>query len=318
MKKLLLGIIAMFALQFVKAQNVGIGTTDPKDILHLYKNDDIRGFVETSTSGYCGWRFKNSLHEYFAGINSGSNEYIIYDNTTNKMRIIVTAIGNVGINTIAPAASAQLDVSSTTKGFLPPRMDSAQRNAIDSPEEGLIVYNTTIKAFQVYNGTTWYSTVHYIGESYGGGIVFYVYDNGQHGLIAATTDQSAAIRWHNGTYRYTGSTGDGLNAGAMNTALIIATQIADVQTGNFAAKVCADYSVTVDGITYGDWYLPSINELNILFLQKAVVGGFSGLNYWSSTESDNNFAKYQNFANGGGQGNTFKVSLNLVRAVRAF
>ena len=47
---------------------------------------------------------------------------------------------NVGIGTTTPAASAELDVSSTNKGFLPPRMTSAQRSAISSPAEGLLVY----------------------------------------------------------------------------------------------------------------------------------------------------------------------------------
>ena len=50
----------------------------------------------------------------------------------------------VGIGTASPEASAQLDVNSTTKGFLPPRMDSTERNAIVSPVEGLTIYNTTI------------------------------------------------------------------------------------------------------------------------------------------------------------------------------
>ena len=54
----------------------------------------------------------------------------------------------------------------------------------------------------------------------------------------------------------------------MNTAIAIATQMADDESGNFAAKVCADYSVTVGGVTYGDWYLPSQYELNLLFLQR--------------------------------------------------
>lgn len=227
------------------------------------------------------------------------------------------AQAQVGIGTTTPAVTAQLDVSSTSKGFLPPRMDSTQRNAIVSPAAGLTIFNTTLNAVQVYNGTVWYSTAHYIGESYGGGIVFYVYDNGQHGLIAATADQSAGIQWYNGTYRYTGTTGDGLGAGAMNTAMIVATQIVDNQAEYFAATVCNDYSVTVDGVTYGDWYLPSKYELNLLYLKKAVVGGFANNFYWSSTEFNNVYAWYQSFVSG----NQFyfnKYYPTYVRAVRAF
>jgi uncharacterized protein (TIGR02145 family) len=69
----------------------------------------------------------------------------------------LAAHSQVGIGTATPAASAQLDVSSTTKGFLPPRMDSTQRNAIVSPAAGLIIYNTTISALQIYSGSTWYT-----------------------------------------------------------------------------------------------------------------------------------------------------------------
>ncbi len=64
----------------------------------------------------------------------------------------------VGIGTTTPHASAELDVTSTTKGFLPPRMTQAQRNAIASPAAGLIIWCTNCGAageFQGYNGTTW-------------------------------------------------------------------------------------------------------------------------------------------------------------------
>lgn len=223
---------------------------------------------------------------------------------------------NVGIGTTTPAASAQLDVTSTTKGFLPPRMDSTARNAIASPATGLTIYNTTIKAFQVYNGTAWYSTVHFIGESYGGGIVFYVYDNGQHGLIAATADQSPGIRWHGGTNTNTRARADGVGAGLKNTAIIIANQ-GPVDGNPFAATVCNEYSVTVAGVTYGDWYLPSKHELNLLYLQKTVIGGFASVFYWSSSELDSGLAWGQNFLNGF-QALDAKFSLNRVRAVRAF
>ena len=131
-----------------------------------------------------------------------------------------------------------------------------------------------------------FAWAHHIGEKYGGGIVFYVYDGGLHGLIAALADQSrTGMQWSNGTYKFTGTTGDGVNAGAMNTAMIVATQIDDTPGGNFAAKLCADYSVKgADGVTYGDWYLPSKAELNLLYLQKNIVGGLANKFYWSSTE----------------------------------
>ena len=162
--------------------------------------------------------------------------------------------------------------------------------------------------------------IHNIGESYGGGIVFYVYDGGQHGLIAATADQSTGgIQWYNGTLRSTGATGDGLVAGAMNTAMIVATQMADNQTGNFAAKVCADYSVTdSNGVNYGDWYLPSKHELSLLYLQKNVVGGFAISFYWTSTENDSDTSWAQAFESGYPVSFSGKGAYARIRAVRAF
>ena len=64
---------------------------------------------------------------------------------------------NVGIGTSIPAESAQLDVSSTTKGFLPPRMTTAQRNAIASPAIGLVIYNTTTNCLNYFVGA-WIQT----------------------------------------------------------------------------------------------------------------------------------------------------------------
>lgn len=169
-------------------------------------------------------------------------------------------------------------------------------------------------------GATGGYPVHTIGESYGGGIVFYVYDNGQHGLIAATSDQSTGIMWYNGTYKNTGSKGDGLGAGSMNTAIIVATQIGDNQTGDFAAKVCADYSVMVDNVYYGDWYLPSQMEIHFLYLQKDVVGGFTSNFYWTSTEqiAPGNYYAWGKDFNAGGLNGANKFFTYYVRAIRAF
>ena len=68
----------------------------------------------------------------------------------------------VGIGTSSPNATAELDVSSTTKGFLPPRMTAAQRNAIATPAQGLMIYCTNCGAngeAQLYNGTAWVNLV---------------------------------------------------------------------------------------------------------------------------------------------------------------
>lgn len=228
----------------------------------------------------------------------------------------------VSINSTGTDAdtSAMLDISSTTKGFLPPRMTEAQKNAISSPATGLLVYQTDgSSGLYYYNGTSWETFVtgtHYIGESYGGGIVFWVDTTGQHGLISAASDQSTGVRWYAGTNTNTMALGDGIGAGARNTAIIIANQgYGDGDT--YAARVCAEYQ----GGNYGDWYLPSRRELNLMYDQKEIIGGFGGIgiSYWSSTEKDSSTARYQVFGNG----ITFYVSKSNssslhVRAIRAF
>ncbi len=70
-----------------------------------------------------------------------------------------TMFAQVGINTdnSEPNSSAILDVKSTSMGLLPPRMNTTQRNAIASPAEGLVIYNTDEKALNLYNGIAWTS-----------------------------------------------------------------------------------------------------------------------------------------------------------------
>ena len=169
---------------------------------------------------------------------------------------------------------------------------------------------------------------HTIGESYGGGIVFYVYDNGQHGLIAATSDQSAGIRWYGGSNTNTRARADGVGAGLKNTAIIIANQGA-VNGNPFAATVCNEYTVTATtgGITttYGDWYLPSKYELNLMLINIGQgapspytnVGVFANVYYWSSTENDAGSAWIHNFQSGE-QITWYKNEVFNVRAIRAF
>ncbi|MES2777779.1 MAG: hypothetical protein V4722_26605 [Bacteroidota bacterium] len=241
------------------------------------------------------------------------------DDEVRKNAITVLRNGNTGIGTATPAPSALVDISSTTKGFLPPRMNTSQRNAIVSPGIGLTIYNTSTKGVEVYNGTAWASFVHFIGESYGGGIVFYVYDNGQHGLVAAPADLNAgvAIKWFCCVYLNTYAKSNGVGGGLKNTSQIAVALSQLSGTGSNAATICNDYSPAVGGVTYGDWYLPSRHELNLLYLQKTVVGGFANSTYWSSTEFDNVYTWQQNFGTSS-QTIADKNTTCLVRAVRAF
>jgi hypothetical protein len=73
--------------------------------------------------------------------------------------LTITTQAQVGIGTNSPAPSAQLDVTSTTKGLLPPRMTTVQRDAIVSPATGLQVYNSTTNTNDYYNGSNWVSTL---------------------------------------------------------------------------------------------------------------------------------------------------------------
>jgi hypothetical protein len=139
------------------------------------------------------------------------------------------------------------------------------------------------------NGTTWTSAapsvIHTIGESYGGGKVFYVTTDGLHGLIAETQDQSSICSWYN------------------------------------AQNVISDpYNHSTEGKKFTDWRLPTQYELNLMYNARSTIGGFADRLYWSSTEfvSGNRVdAWYQQFDNGF-QYNLVKDAPYYVRAIRAF
>jgi hypothetical protein len=240
--------------------------------------------------------------------------------------ITVKANAQVGIGTSTPHVSAELDVTSTTKGFLPPRMTAAQRDAIVTPAAGLIVWCTncgTNGEAQVYNGTTYTNMIGGaatlgIGQSYQGGILAYIFVSGDpgyvagqiHGLIAAPTDQSTSAPWGCQGTSIPTSFSQLIGAGSQNTINIIA----GCPTLGIAALICSD--LVLGG--YSDWYLPSRDEMNKLYINRVAIGGFSQLRYWTSNKGDNNGAYQHTFNATGQNGTDYRGALNYVRAIRTF
>ncbi len=218
-----------------------------------------------------------------------------HDNNPMTEKVRITENGDVGIGTSAP--SSKLTVNGTIE--------------------------TTTGGVKFPDGTTQTTAApkHYIGELFGGGIVFYVYDNGQHGLIASPDDLDGGtgVPWGlSGTDVPNCESGWD---GASNTAAIIAAGGA----ANEAAGLC--YNYTGGGFT--DWYLPSSWELNNLYVSAYVIakilesdgdpntnGLVNDQKYWSSTERDADYAfplfGYNNAAD------YLKTNNYRVRAVRSF
>lgn len=155
----------------VADNKVGIGTANPAanlDIGNTGASPSLRltgtGSMEFYRPAQSHWKLQH-MNNGFAIQNSwtgaGYNSVISLDDglgiaTTPTLRMTYDALGNrVGINTATPAASAVMDLTSTTKGFLMPRVTTVQRDAIASPATGLMVYNTTTNLVNIYNGSAW-------------------------------------------------------------------------------------------------------------------------------------------------------------------
>ncbi len=130
-------------------------------------------------------------------------------------------------------------------------------------------------------------------------------------LEAAPSDQSASAPWGCYGTLISGADGTAVGTGEQNTLDIEA----GCTTPGTAVDICANLSLGGSS----DWFLPSRDELNLMYTNLKVhgVGGFVDFYYWSSSEYDTDYAWNQNFASGG-QKSYPKMNATRVRAVRAF
>lgn len=196
---------------------------------------------------------------------------------------------SIGIGTNLPEVSALLELKSSSKGMLLPRLTRSQIKSILLPTAGLVLYNSTENKPVYYDGNFWRFYNDSImpiqlGDNIGGGTVFYLDSTGKHGLIAAPTDQSSGMKW--GCYNYvTAANATAIGTGQNNTTMIVSTVCG---AANTPAAICD--SLILNG--FSDWFLPSKDELRTWMFYSDSHGGFPYVSpgnnffYWSSSEFD--------------------------------
>jgi len=99
-----------------------------------------------------------SINRWDFGLTHDTNRFAIRRYTgasTADTCLAIQSNGRMSVGAAATQASAQFEVASTERGFLPPRMTKAQRDAVASPAEGLVIYNLTDHEPQFWNGSGW-------------------------------------------------------------------------------------------------------------------------------------------------------------------
>jgi len=193
-----------------------------------------------------------------------------------------------------PDSSSMLEIRSTAKGLLLPRIDFLNRPA--NPAAGLLIFVTDHgpygnNALYFYNGSAWVKvTVSTVtpGDRVAGGVAFYVDPTGQHGYVAALTDQSNSGDWGcDSTLIGPGAQNWGFGSGQTNTTAIVSA----CPQQSYAAKICD--TLTLEG--YSDWFLPSDEELDSMYVHQGLIPNLDTWWYWSSTEADATGAMFVDF-----------------------
>jgi hypothetical protein len=228
--------------------------------------------------------------------------------------IVKTSIESVGANCATGGVKLEYGVDANSNGSL----ESGEINAALTQ----YVCNGAIGP-QGPSGSGGGGFTHYIGEEFGGGVIFHLWKDNlgvEHGLIVALNNQSTSQTWSNVAATQIGATAQSSWNGLTNSNAIVS------QNGHTssAAKLCVDL---VSG-GQSDWYLPSVDEISLLWHNRfnvnktlSTIGGASIIPFfdvfWTSSEYLALNAWYFNFGNGYAI-NIVKSTALYVRAIRAF
>ena len=297
-----------------------------------------RGYIETRANDVIvGASSNNTGGDIILKLPATSlGRIMLANNTTNH--VVMKSNGDLGIGTDTP--SAKLDVDGQARIRNLPAGGATDQFVTADASGNLRKVSTTNMVLEYFialpngiqtlldagespmniiNGGAALSD--FYGLNYAGGIIFYMTPSGNGaGLVAATEDQGlGSIEWGCSGTVITGADGTIVGTGAQNTN--------DIELGcttpDIAANLCAN--LILNG--YNDWFLPSKNELNEMYINigngaigpNNNIGGFLNSAYWSSSEFDANSAWAQSFSTGSQVTRLkFQEFSPSVRAIRSF
>jgi hypothetical protein len=240
--------------------------------------------------------------------------------TENEGTASITCTSESGDTTIA-SVSDGATATGTTEGDMQ-YWDGSDWVVVPTPTDTTV--ESTLRF--VNDKPTWIYTPSYyqIGDpGPAGGFVFFVTDGGLHGLEAAPVDQSTDTAWGCDGQNVTNAVGTDIGFGTDNTTAIL-DEGGDCSKGSAAATAASDYEVS----GYADWFLPSRDELSMMFnvigcgdvgCSLGNQGGFELSKYWSSSQTPSQYAAYNvRFSDGLVTDSNNKMDEFNVRAVRDF
>jgi len=292
--------------------NIAIGS----NALGNYYTGGISGSNNVGIGKDAGDNNTSGSGNIYLGIQAGitnqtgsSNTFIGYNTATSANQTSLNSVSNsiaIGANAVVTTSNTvQLGDASITKvntsGTLTagavtyPNAHGTSGQVLTTTGSGTLSWTTPASG----GGPS----THTIGEVYGGGIVFYTWDGGAHGLIGANTELNSgqAMAWGGGSGTYVGTTNFyGVLGGKINTQRILNVipvptyGNGDPQTGTRAAAYWAaiylNGAVVVNGVTttpqFSDWYLPNATELMLFATQSAYFPNcnFATHDHWTSCE----------------------------------
>lgn len=158
-----------------------------------------------------------------------------------------------------------------------------------------------------------------IGDFHEGGVIFYLDSTGKHGYVCAPPEQSYGCEWGCLPIIVPNVNGVEIGTGAQNTESIVST----CSSLDIAAGICDTLTLN----DYEDWFLPSKDELNLIYENQDLINPtalanngelLQRVNYWSSSHATNNSVWVQYLGSGGSQYSNPEGNRNHVRAIRSF